>query len=277
MVVSLLPPPRQWSRYQIESSLTQRMIQLQHQQHSQTRLRWGLMDAIGPGICRVCIETLSRQHRQPLLMYQLSDDLESVMRELVFRTDEQGELQAVLNLNQLQREWALRGHDLRRKYSRLPQAHVLFGAFETGLRTGVSLLKGYQHRCPHGLVQAGIWGHYSTQTGVVVSRVIPDFFNQLALPLVVERWLEQDGQDWVLRGRGSLDTDRFDGDSFRRQMRQAVNMYNLDVEMAVSYEEEYRLSGVSKRLLGGRQWLRAEACDVYEHESEHRLVLSEEL
>ncbi|NML65115.1 hypothetical protein HHL22_07835 [Hymenobacter sp. RP-2-7] len=201
-------------------------------------------------------------------------DVNQVSSSLVLQADAHGRLVEVKNQAEIQRKWQAASPAIRARYASEPAVQPFLDTFEQQLALPGSMEVNLRTKGVHSALLAGLYGQAYATEPVVSHHVIPGFFNELDLPLLLATQAEEAADDAaiVLISRtGSLDTAAFSNQDFRRLIRGIVDDYTFDVALEIDCQAHFALHRHTGALLRSRQHLRAEVPGVYHNSITHEI------
>jgi hypothetical protein len=222
------------------------------------------------------VEVLEATQQATDLFSQVTADLNELSQQLLLRTDAQGRLLQVANSPDLVRRWEQLRPALLRKYANQPSVASFLQAYGTQLTVPGTFEQSIFGKGIYGALFPGVYGQVLSATeGVQKQRQLPNFFNQLALPLLLSTVAGPAPPSPFaaiqLTTTGRLDEKLFDRPSFERMMRDIVDDVTFSVELAVMQAETYVIDLSSGWIASGSQSLVVEVPGAYYQEVKHTI------
>lgn len=227
------------------------------------------------------VEVLEATQQATDLFSQVTGDLNELSQQLLVRADAQGRLVQLANGPDLLRRWALLRPRLLHKYAGQPSVLAFLEAYERQLAVPGTLEQSLFGKGIYGALFPGVYGQplYAAE-GVPRQRLLPNFFNELDLPLLLTTQaspapLADPGPAAVqLTTIGRLDEARFDRLAFERMIRAIVDDTTFEVALSVGQTETYVVDLATGWLVSGTQSLVAEVPGAYYQETTHTIELA---
>jgi len=227
------------------------------------------------------VEVLETTQQATDLFSQVTGDLNELSQQLLVRADAQGRLVQVANGPDLLRRWALLRPRLLLKYAGQPSVLAFLEAYERQLAVPGTLEQSLFEKGIYGALFPGVYGQpLSTTEGMQRPRNLPNFFNQLALPLLLTTRASPapptaPAAAVQLTTTGHLHEARFDRLAFERMMRDIVDDSTFEVALSLAHSETCVVDLASGWLLSGTQSRVAEVPGAYYQETTHTIRLAD--
>lgn len=272
MVLKLLASP-QPQRYQVRTSSAVQVAQMKFENELLYVVEQQVLGENEHGYL-LQVDVQHSTQRATDLFSRVLADVNQASSSLVVQADTHGRLVEVKNQAEVQRKWQAVSPAIRARYASEPAVQPFLDTFEQQLAVPGSMEVNLRTKGVHSALLAGLYGQAYTTEPVVNSHIIPGFFNELDLPLLLATQAEEAADDAaivLITRTGSLDTANFSSQDFRRLIRSIVDDYTFAVEVNVDYQAHFAVHRHTGVLLRSRQHLQAEVPGVYHNSVTHEI------
>ncbi len=206
------------------------------------------------------------------------EHLHELNKQLIFECDILGNIQRIVNYDDLPNRWKRVQDNLYASFGNSPELGAFVAAFSQSLELGESaLVESMRHKGIYGVLFSGMNGFDPSPNEFERNRIIPNFIADIPLPLTIDAEvfviLNNHVAYWYIAADGTLNESAFNYDVFKRLMKDVTNTFNLEPIPEVIVEEKYLFRQSDGWLSEAKQYLSFEVPNVYWNEIGYSLIL----
>lgn len=170
-----------------------------------------------------------------------SNEVNSILNQLVLKTDTKGQIKEILNLSDIIDKWNKKRSALKKQVRKKANVKEIFEAMDTQVSSPDFLLECLNKDGCMSILFHSFLGKY-VDGEKKIQKIYNKFFREVNLPLIERATITENEEKYNISVAAELDKEVFNKKAFSRFVKDVTDVYNARARLDISFEEKYTLN-----------------------------------
>lgn len=170
-----------------------------------------------------------------------SDEVNSILNQVVLETDAQGRIEKILNLSDIAGRWNKKRGALKKQVRKKANSKEMFEILDTQIDSPDFLLECLKKDGSMSILFHSFLGKY-IDGEKKNKKIHNNFFRKVSLPLIQTATMTEHEEKYDITVAAELDKEVFNKKAFSRFVKDVTDVYNARARLDISFEEKYTLN-----------------------------------